>query len=177
MLLLLWHSRSTLLTCHIAVVFCFCSSLQQGLTSSFLWVAVALWKKSWYCGFPDFVPPLTVVVYYIPTVVFLFPFYLILFLYSSCVFTWRALSVGKSVAWSVSLFLPQPLLPLSCLVSWYVPSHLQICLIFRNPAFPCGRALCIPCKCTCLLFVTLTWMEFHWFLSAVIVCSSSYASG
>lgn len=43
MLLLLWHSGSTLLTCHIAVVFCFCSSLHQGLTSAFLSVAVALW--------------------------------------------------------------------------------------------------------------------------------------
>lgn len=43
--MLLWHSRSTLLTCHIAVVFYFCSSLQQGLTSAFLSVAVALWTE------------------------------------------------------------------------------------------------------------------------------------
>lgn len=63
MLLFLWRSRSTLLTCHIAVVFCFCSSLQQELTSAFLFSGSCFVNRSCYCGFPGFVSPLIVVVY------------------------------------------------------------------------------------------------------------------
>lgn len=45
MLLLLWCCRSTLLTCHVAVVFGFCSSLQQWLPGTLSVVVVGLWTE------------------------------------------------------------------------------------------------------------------------------------
>lgn len=91
----------TLLTCHVAMVFCFCSSLQQWLPSAFPSGAVALWTE------------LSIVAsqtsprrwQYSKRSVFLFLFYLILFLYSVCTFTWRTLSVGENIVGSIE-FLP-----------------------------------------------------------------------
>lgn len=131
MLLLLWHSRSTLLTCHIAVVFCFCSSLHQGLTSAFLSVAIALRTEvgivasqtsshhwQWFIIFQLFSLSLPIL--------FDSDFIFCMYFYMEGFFSRKE---RNGLTWSVSPFLLQPLLPLWCLVSWYVPSHLQIYLI------------------------------------------------
>lgn len=171
MLLLLWRSRSTLLTCHIAVVFCFCSSLQQGLTSAFLSVAAALWAEVgivasshhwqwWFIIFQLFCLSLPILF----DSVFIF-----------CVYFNMEGSFCKKEHNMVCESLSSPTPGWGrYLISCYVPSHLQICLLFRNPASPCVRALCIPCECTCSMTLGMDGISLV-FLSAVIVCSCSCA--
>lgn len=67
MLLLSWRCRSTLLTCHVAEVFCFCSS--SAVTAKCISIGDCCFVgRTWDCCFPEFIPPSTVVVYYIPDV-------------------------------------------------------------------------------------------------------------
>lgn len=129
MLLLLWHWTSALLTCHVAVVFYFCSSHQCWLPSAFPSVTVALWAElgtipsqtsshHWQRWFITFCLSLPI----------LFNSVLIFCVY----FYTDALSVGKNIAWSMS----RCFFPLLCMVSLCVPSHLQICFFFQGFSFP-----------------------------------------